>query len=382
MDAADVNGDGLIDIVAASSWSDGDEIREQRLNVFLQDAIDAGRFLPPSRYLHPLGTLYNIHLSDFALNGLPAVIGRPYDSEGYVVFEQDPIMPGTYLTPVLFSGPSGGVFDIDVIDMDGDLHPDVVGVGNDGQILQFRQLATTPVSFTAAQYVVEGVRAVDAHDVDGDGVPDLVTFRENERDGLGGSVDVPDTVLVHLQDASQPGQYFSPVEIFFDKFGGDVIAADLNGDGSAEIVISATEHIDDDHTHHLFVYRQSSGLQFVLTDLLTTGGDILSGNLDVADVDGDGRLEIVAGYRNSALDPNLLEVFAQNSNGDYYSREIFTIPDDRAIFNPEMFAVRITDLDDDGLLDIVLSTYELFALFQNPAAPGTFRLPTRIAGQQ
>jgi len=47
-----------------------------------------------------------------------------------------------------------------------------------------------------------------------------------------------------------------------------------------------------------------------------------------------------------------------------------------------MFAVRLADLNDDGLLDIAVSTYELFVMFQNASAPGTFLAPTRIAGQR
>jgi len=384
MDAADVNSDGLTDIVAISNYFDGRQITQRRLNVFLQDASAPGSFLPPARYLHEQGTVYNIRLADLALDGRPAVIGQSYSTGGFMVFEPDPAMPGAYLAPVLFQQPAIGVFGaFDIADMDGDLYPDLVATDDNERISQLLQLVTTPVSFAAPQDLAEGSTGLDAQDVNGDGATDLVTFRQNERSGgFGGTVLIPDTVLVHVQDASQPGQYFNPVEIFFDTVGGDVVAADLNGDGRAEIVISAAAQIDNDITHHLYVYRQIVGPQFVLQDRLLTGGDIITGHLDVADVDGDGKPEIVAGYRNAALDPNLVEVFAQNASGNYVSRALITLPNDRALSNPEMFAVRLADLNDDGLLDIAVSTYELFVLFQNPAAPGTFRAPTRIAGQR
>jgi len=380
MDAADLNGDGFADIAAMSTWYDGQDTSERRLNVFLQDASSPGTFMPPDRSLHEAnGEVSYVRLVDLDLDGTPSLVTFRR-SGAFYVYEPDLARPGTFLDPLAFDAIPVGLFaGMAVADVDGDLYPDVATVGaQNKRVAIYRQLATSPPSFMAPEEPADGEQRVVVKDVNGDGFADLVTFQTNEREEFGQVLDIADTVLVHLQQPANPGQYAPPVSLFFDKSGTELAVADLNGDGLAEIVVHTTDA--------LVIYRQVSPVTFARSDTPILTPDSIIGVLAIADLDADSVPEIVLGSRTGAVDPNTVEIFAQDIGGDYVSAAVLSLPIDAALaelgWHPQLFSLRLVDLNGDNYLDIAVSTYELFVFFQRNTAPGAFGPAVRIAGQR
>lgn len=384
MDAADVDGDGYADLVAASHYSDGAGGTEDRLNVFLQDRANPGNFRPARRQVFDsdAGQYWDLYAVDLKLNGLPDIVARPVTGTGLVIFAQDPAAPGTYLAPV-HHDPAGAsnhwyLDDIAVGDVDNDAYADVVVTAADDVIL-YRQRGGSPGSFEPGVRIAEGSGALVVADVSGDGAHDLVTFRAtSNNDGIPLERDI----LVYLRDTSRDVAYFPPIGIPLDYGGGGLGVADLNADGLADIVMNGARGETGGVRGRLRIYRQLLGNRFVELEPIRTGGDRLPAKQAIADLDGDGDLEIVVSYRTAAIDPNQVEIFTQLPSGDYVSGALLDIPDDRALWNPELFSLQIADLNSDNRPDIAVSTYELFVFFQHAGPATGFDVATRIAGQR
>jgi len=377
-DVADLDGDGLLDIVAISSHFDGAGAIEHRLNVFLQDRQAPRFFRPRSTLLYDekIESFGGLTLVDLRLAGLVDAVGDPFSGAGFFVFRQDPVSPGNFLPPeqTLPSLPAGqadlGAMTID--DIDGDLYPDVVAVSGDSVVL-YRQDSGQPGTILAGSVVAEGFQAARTADLSGDGLPDLLTFRRHRRENR---PDSGRTLLYHVQDASIPGTFFTTDEIFFDMTGWDFAGADVDLDGRMDIVLSANADGDD----VVVVYRQLGAGGFVEADRIPVTGNGIGPRLSVGDLDGDGTPEIVLGHRTAAVDANELEILRRGPDGNFRTTDLLIIPDDLAIDHPELFAVRIADVDANGRPDILVSTGELFIFFQ--ADTGGFGSAIRIAGQR
>ena len=79
---------------------------------------------------------------------------------------------------------------------------------------------------------------------------------------------------------------------------------------------------------------------------------------------------------------NNVQIFSPNDKGSFSEILRVSLPNDLAITTPEIFSIETADLNGNGILDIAVSTHELFVLFQNRSIPGTFASPIRIAGQR
>jgi len=377
-DMADLDGDGLLDIVAISSYFDGADAIEHRLNVFLQDRQAPRSFLPRSTLVYDPGieSFDRLTLADLRLTGLVDAVADPFSVDGFFVFRQDPASPGSFLPPeqTVPSTPAGqadlGAMTID--DIDGDLYPDVLTVSGDSVVL-YRQDNLQPGTFLPGGVVAEGFQTARTADLSGDGLPDLLTFRRHTRENR---PDTGRTLLYYAQDASMPGTFVSSGEIFFDMVGWDIAGTDVDLDGRMDIVLSANADGDD----VVVVYRQLGPGGFFEADRIPVTGNGIGPRLSIDDLDGDGTPEILLGHRTAAVDANEIEILRRGADGNYVTSKLLTIPDDLAVDFPELFAVRIADVDANGYPDVLVSTGELFIFFQ--AETGGFGSATRIARQR
>src|SRR5262249_40141095 len=125
---ADLNGDGSNDILLATSDSNGNN---GTVYVFYQSTASPGTFLPAVTL--PAGAQSNaVQVADVNGDGLPDIIvanvGPGTDatgSAGVSVLLQDAAHPGTFLAPVTYAT-QGGSVDVAVADLNGDGKPDLV----------------------------------------------------------------------------------------------------------------------------------------------------------------------------------------------------------------------------------------------------------------
>jgi VCBS repeat protein/FG-GAP repeat protein len=204
----DLNGDGAPDIVAATFDANGDN---GAIYVFYQNATARGTFLAPVTF--PAGAQQQaVRIADVNGDGLPDIVvanlgpgASGSGSAGVSVLLQDAAHPGSFLAPVTYATQAGAV-DVAVADLNGDGKPDLVvanlrpaPTGSVSVLLQ--DPARAGVFLAAASYPGFGEPlAVAIADLNGDGHPDIAV-----ADGA--------SATVMLQIATAPGTFAQAVQV-------------------------------------------------------------------------------------------------------------------------------------------------------------------------
>jgi len=256
---------------------------------------------------------------------------------------------------------------VTLADVDGDGKLDIV-VADTGlnQILIYRNLSSggllTTNSFAApvALNVGPDTRYVRVADLDGDGRPDLICASYDNN-----------TVSI-FQNIGAAGSLatnsFAPrVDLACAGNALDVVVADLDGDGKPDLAVANfTASV-------LSIFRNVSTPGVISTNSFAPRVDLpavqQNASLLVADVDGDGKLDLLASsssataisvYRNQASPGSL-------TTNSFAPMVTFAIPG----WGHELAA---GDLAGDGKPDIAVTEQDsdLLSLFQNESVPGSF----------
>ena len=225
---ADLNGDGLPDVVSAS-FDDG------ALAVFFNNVHAPGTFDSP--LVLPSPGASQVAIADMNGDGLPDLISADYNLSLFLQTS-----PATFASPIALY--SGGANWVAVGDLNHDGIPDIALTDNVGvKLLMHTGAAGTttyaaPVAvFTAtANADVIGANLIAIADVNGDGLNDLVITDPGPAGGAA------PTVSVLLQDIAHPGQFLAAVSYVTapGSLAQDIVVTDVNGDGRPDIVIGGT----------------------------------------------------------------------------------------------------------------------------------------------
>ncbi|MEW5852323.1 MAG: FG-GAP-like repeat-containing protein [Myxococcota bacterium] len=399
---ADLNNDGLTDLVAAHQGS---------LNVGVRLGLPNGvEYAPaafwPSSGIHPL---YALQVADMNRDGRPDVVtAHGYGPVVMLGNGDGTLRDGSFNTDVPL--PPGGTTALAVADVDGDGNLDIIrapGVGGGARpgrnVAVYLGDGAGGVTSRAYVEVAGYPMDLEATDLNHDGAPDLVVRTDTYDDGNQGG-DVPSVSVVLNQG---DGTFGSAISTPVPAGGRSISVTDCTGDGHVDVVSfgagGATLH-------------QGAG-DGTFTDGGTVGGD---GPGLVLDVDANGAPEVVAfrdqgsssqprsatgvghgGLRSPLLvaQQNILGRMAswdsfEDGNLDLLAVDPFAsrvvIIDDGARgpgeANPTAFpeaylppggqgAVSVADFDLDGLPDALVDRSNDFLIVPGSAAPCEFPVP-------
>ena len=171
-------------------------------------------------------------------------------------------------------------------DLDGDKKPDVVVVncnsGNASNMSVFRNTSSgSAISFAPkADYATgNGTIGVHINDLNGDGKPDIVVASGNSG-----------FISVFLNTTASPGTITFASKIDFTIFGhaDNIVTADLDNDGKAEIITS-----NFSSTSISIFKNLSTGGNFLLAPHISYSAGSFPGFVSTGDLNNDGKLDIV-----------------------------------------------------------------------------------------
>jgi hypothetical protein len=335
--AADLNGDGRPDLVAPDVFGN-------RLSIFFQTAPGEFRF-PASVALSTGNFPSHAVAADFNGDGRLDLVS--VDSRLSIFFQTTsgvfPAAPSVALTTG--SAPAFAV----AADLNNDGRLDLVSADSGLSIFFQAAPGVFPTTASAALNTANGPTSVVAADLNSDGRPDLVSADFSS-----------DRLSIFFQTAQ--GVYPSTPSRAVNTgiFPSSVVATDLSADGRLDLISA------DRNSDRLTIFRQTApGVfpDFSLSGVTTDNPKFVV----AADLNGDGRLDLVS-VNQGGSSGGILSVFFQNALGG------FSFEDSVDLFtgvSPN--SVAAADLNGDGRLDLVSAdggSDVLSIFFQG--APGNF----------
>jgi hypothetical protein len=269
---ADLNGDGLMDVVSAS-FNDG------ALGVFINNQSTPGTF-NPAVFLNSPGAS-QVAIADMTGDGLPDLVSADFNVSLFVQTS-----PGSFAAPIgLYSGGANWVA---LGDLNGDGAPDIAltdAVGVKVLMHTGAPAATTyaaPLSvFTqTVNFNVAGGNIIAIADVDGDGLNDLIITDPGATGGMA------PTVNVLIQNPAAHGTFLAPVSygIATQDLPQSIVVKDLQGSGKLDIVIGGLNNVT------VLLHDPANPGKFLAAAIYPAPG---ANEIAVADINGDGKLDIV-----------------------------------------------------------------------------------------
>ncbi|MGE0251849.1 MAG: FG-GAP-like repeat-containing protein [Dongiaceae bacterium] len=315
---ADLNGDGIQDIVLASS-------NDSALMVSLGQADGSFNSSGASGYYISISSIYQLVSGDFNGDGKKDIAA--IDSNGEV-FLYNAESDGRLTSMGSFGANFGGAGSMVAADINGDGRDDLV-ISSFNSVYYYRN--TGSFNFASAQLVSHGLSAesnVMAADMNNDGMLDIIATGDTGsvsvlRNNNNGS-SFTNVAAIGGGSSSWPGN-ITPVQI-----------ADINGDGNLDVLVA-------EYGNPEIYYFLGSGSGALTPGPVHISLDEGIGDFSLADMDGDGILDIIA---SSAADSKVYYyrglgtaqfAAAQNSNANGNTGGTFVI----------------FDTDNDGRLDIV-----------------------------
>ena len=325
--AADVNGDGHMDIVAASRepnmilWyeNDGSEVfADHRVDGVGDDAQK------------PM----SVFAADVNGDGETDVVSASRADEDITWFQNDGSENFTGAT--VFGGASiaQSVFVADV-DADGDMDVLSAAAGSDDEIAWSDNDGSESFTYTAIPYDVDNASSVFAADVDSDGDMDVLYAAE----GASGS----EYDIGWLENDGS--QSFTNHPISTDVDGAtSVFAADMDGDGDTD-VLSAS--FDDDK----IVWHENNGddpLTFTNHEITDTQNEANGArSVFAADMDGDGDMDVL-----SASEDDHKVAWYENMGSQVFEPHVIHTDDAQ-----DPYSVFAADVDGDGDMDVISASF-------------------------
>lgn len=182
-------------------------------------------------------------------------------------------------------------------------------------------------------------------DFDGDGLTDILSVSNSNlsfcvfKNNYSGLSDFNSNVFVPVATTITEGNFFKSA----------CVASDIDGDGKSDLITKAGSN------SKLNIYKNTSTLGYISFDDAYTVGTIPSySKLVVADLDNDGKPELIYSKDQSSSGPSIL-VYKNNINGPLNSSSFASKYLDLNFYS--FNDIKAVDLNNDGLMDLLANDY-------------------------
>jgi hypothetical protein len=331
---ADLNGDGKLDLAATAlvgqSNSDGS------VGVLLGNGD--GTFQPVVAYDSGAAQAQSVAVADVNGDGKPDLVVADFNNCAYCTPTPVGIAillgngDGTFQPALTYSPYPGAAYSVAVADLNGDGKLDIAaGVFSNVDVM----LGNGDGTFQPDVYYSRGTGSGQAFsvaiaDVNNDGVPDLVTS------GFGNAEGIVSVLLGKGDGTFQPGVAYETGATGGGIGAMSVAVADLNGDGKPDLVVANFQNST------VGVLQGKGDGTFQPVALYSSGGSYAM-SVAVADMNGDGRPDVVVGNYYGTVG-----VLLGNGDGTLQPALSLTVSD-------EASSVAVADVNGDGRPDILVT---------------------------
>lgn len=234
--------------------------------------------------------------------------------EGFVVVNSNG--SGGYTTPVYYEA-SQQTFDVSVVDLDNDGHSDVITLANSSAAVTVHKNPGNGTFPVLTRYEVASLSdAVESADIDNDGDIDIV---------VNGVVDiVSNNGVVKILKNNGNGTFAPAIDYTPARTFGDMKLRDINGDGFLDLVLAPNACCSPYHFGTALNLGNGTFAPTVVTEVFSCG----DGTIDAADLDGDGDLDIVLTEEETCFGStdNHIFVFRNDGNQNFVRMPDIVLP--------------------------------------------------------
>jgi hypothetical protein len=287
--AADVDGDGDTDVLSASS-------KDNKIAWYENDGGSPPTFTERVISTNAEGA-FCVYATDVDGDGDTDVLSASFDDDKIAWYENDGHMPPGFTERVI-SGDALVAYSVYAADLDGDGDIDVLSASAlDDKIAWYESDGGSPPTFTerVISTAADGAVSVYATDVDGDGDIDVLSASQSD-----------DKIAWYESDGGSPPSFTERVISTVADEAECVFAADVDGDGDID-VLSASRQDDK-----LAWYESDGGSPPTFTERVISRNADGAAAIYAADLDGDGDTDVlsasefddkIAWYTNHLIDP-------------------------------------------------------------------------------
>jgi hypothetical protein len=364
---ADVNGDGVPDLLVATTANEGFAQNPGYANVILNSPGSPGTFHTGVHYTTTGTNPSSIAVGDLTGSGFLDLVIAEFGSGSVSVFLHGPTQ-GTF-NPAVDVATGGQPNQVVISDINGDGKPDLVlaDMSPSGNVIVL--LGNGSGGFQVTTKLATGLitASVAVADLNGDGAPDIVatTFDSSGNNGK---------VYIFYQDPNNRGSFGTPKIYDAGAQPQSVKIADVNGDGRPDIIVADLgPGADGMGMAGVSVLLQNADGTFAPPVTYATPGQAI--DVAVADLTGAGNMDLVV----ASLDPpntGSISVLLHDATPGAAAGTFLAATSYPALGQP--LSVQIADLNHDGHPDIAVADGPAAGILLQNGATGTFAAEEQV----